>query len=171
MYPSEKLPEIFDVLVNKMSWESLPPTENSIEKINSHFNMKLPQSLINFALKSNNFSGWFSGLGEDYQSTSHIIRVNSLYRQKRMRREGKWVKSMPRNYVIINLGFDEDCDCIDIDTFNPDTGEYNIKYWSPGIEDGAVHEDFYNYINSHLMFWSKDIKGEKLSKINEILSA
>jgi len=58
---------------------------------------------------------------------------------------------IPRNLVIFNLGFDEDCDCFDLDKFDETTGEYEIKYWYPGYDDiTTTHLDFPSYMQSHL---------------------
>lgn len=128
-----------------------PPTKFSIEKINEHFGMQLPASLIQVVRCWRNSGGWLAGLGPDYESPEHIIRTNSYWRNRRPKRR------IPRNLVIFNRGFDDDCDCLDLDRFDPATGEYGIRYWTPGIssESPLIFATFEEYMRATIKGWSQ----------------
>jgi hypothetical protein len=156
------LAALFDHVLNGWRAPYDRPTASSIAKINAHFDCVLPKPFVLFAQKSTQFSSWFSALGRNFESADHIVRINSLYRKKRQRRNGQWVYAKPRNLVIINLGFDADCDCLDLDAFDPETGEYQIRYWSPGVAESAAAAapSFEAYILKHIASWAPK-SGEK----------
>jgi hypothetical protein len=147
---SESLIELirrFDAVVPAY-WEGPPPpTSISLIRIEKHFSMTVPHSLVEFARNSKSFGSWFASLGPDYGNRNHIIRINSYWRQKRK------TKAIPKNLVALNIGFDEDLDCFDLGQFNEGTQEYAIQYWSPGINDGTRYTDFPAYIESCVSFW------------------
>jgi hypothetical protein len=129
------------------------PTSHSIAKISEHFGMTLPASLREFVVGWRSSGSWFAGFGPDYHSRDHVIRINSYWRRRRKTRR------LPRHFVIVNRGFDEDCDCLDLTTFDPVTGEYAIRYWSPGISDGEVHGSFPEYADALLKYWEAQAGG------------
>jgi|GEM_PF-2357188 len=124
-------------------------TESSIHKINNHFGIVLPKSFLYFAKNSKKFGSWFCGFGEDYLSRQHVIRINSYWRRRRKS------KRIPTGFVVINIGFDEDCDCIDLNSFDALTGEYQIVYWSPYLEPPFMqrYNNFPDYIEFQIKSW------------------
>jgi hypothetical protein len=126
-----------------------PPraTTFSIARINAHFGITLPADLVEFARCSKAFGNWFASIGPDYESPNHIIRINSYWRRRRRTR------SMPRNLVAINLGFDDDLDCLDVSSYDPMSGEYHIQYWSPGVESVAPSSTFLSYVETLVKTW------------------
>ncbi len=132
--------EHFDQKVHSCYAPHPKPTNDSIEKINDHFGIQLPGALIEFARHSNSFSSWFASIGPDFDSHTHIIRINSFWRRRRKTRR------IPTDLVIINLGHDEDCDCLDVSSYDPESGEYEIQYWCPEVSNGKRWQDFHTYI-------------------------
>jgi hypothetical protein len=130
------------------------PSEWSIRKINAHFNFVLPDDLITFAKHARFYGRRFASLGDDYDSPSHIIRINSYWRRRRQKR------AVPRNLVAINRGFDDDLDCLDISSIDAATGEYAVQYWFPGIDESDAsrsrYGSFREYIESQVRAWSQD---------------
>lgn len=153
-YRSMKLESIIDRAnrceMHAMGFQHPRPTRHSIAKINSHFDITLPQSLLEFVRCWRSSGCWLASLGPDYESGSHIIRINSYWRQRRRTRR------IPSNLVIINRGFDDDLDCLDLTQFNPNTGEYAVRYWSPGIPDGEAYTSFPEYMDSQIRFWKSE---------------
>jgi len=147
----EQLASEFDSLVKPVSTYVTPrPTESSLQRINAHFGISLPLDLVEFAAHSRNFGHWFASLGDDYTSTKHIIRINSYWRRRRRTR------AAPRGLVIINIGFDDDLDCIDISSLDRAAGEYAIRYWSPGVEAAGlrVYGSFREYVEATVNYWA-----------------
>ena len=146
--------EFDDLHLPAVAFAVEPPTDSSIRKINTHFAIELPHELILFAKLSKSFGSWFASLGEDYDSPKHIIRINSYWRRRRKTR------AIPRNLLIINRGFDDDLDCIELDSLNVSTGACSIRYWFPGCapEDSTVYPTFVEYVQTNVGFWKKSRK-------------
>lgn len=149
LYPLDKMIRVFDELAGGYWANFERPTTQSIAHINQHFRVKLPAALVEFAYRSEHYSTWFAGLGEDYANPMHIIRITSHYRNMRRRKHGdKWRRAMPGQYIVINHGHDDDCDCIDTADWNAETGEFRLGYWCPGMEALEFRQDsFLHYIN------------------------
>ncbi len=148
----DKLIKRFDMIMS-ICQEDIPrPTKNSIDNINKHFGITLPKSLIYFAINSKFFGTWFASLGDNYTYPHHIIRINSYWRRRRRTRR------IPRNLIIINIGHDEDLDCMDKNSRNSETGEYTIRYWCPEVNDEYQNNeyqytDFFDYIKRCVNYW------------------
>src|SRR3954469_5593881 len=125
------------------------PTEFSIRRISEHFQISLPQSLLEFVRSWRASGTWFASLGDDYDSPLHIIRINSYYRRRRMTRR------LPRNLVIFNQCHDEDCDCFNLEAYDPATGEYEIRYWYPGFDEVVSYPSFLHYMDFQISGWQK----------------
>jgi hypothetical protein len=138
----------FDEVLPPFFPEHPRPTSHSIARIESHFGITLPRALLDFARSASRFGCWFSSLGPDYDNRAHIIRVNSFWRNRRR------TKRIPRKLVAFTIGFDDDLDCFDTDAHDTVAGEYEIRYWSPGVEDaGSRHASFAAYVESHIRSW------------------
>jgi len=147
----EQLASEFDSLLKPLSTYVAPrPTESSLQRIHAHFGISLPRDLVEFATLSRHFGHWFASLGEDYTSPQHIIRINSYWRRRRRTR------AIPKNLIIINIGFDDDLDCLDMASLSPATGEYSIRYWSPGVDSAGVrvYSSFLEYIEEMTSSWA-----------------
>lgn len=126
------------------------PTPDSISKIQDYFGCILPKSLIRFCEKSEHYGDWLASLGPDYDSPNHIKNINKLWRS-----EVDPEERIPSNLLIINVGYDEDLDCIDVDTFDSETGEYLITYWSYDVppEESDLSDSFFSYMAKQVRGW------------------
>jgi len=126
------------------------PTEKSINEIEDHFRIRLPESLIEFCLASINYDSWFTSVGENYQSFNHIIRANSHYKKIRRRVGGVWKYKKPSNFLVINAGSHDKCLCIDTNKYCKVSGEFGLQYWLSGYESefGDAYINFPAYIQS-----------------------
>lgn len=125
------------------------PTPFSIRRINEHFQMTLPASFLQFVRSWRSSGNWFAGLGSDYDSPFHIIRINSFWRRRRRTRR------IPHNLVIFNRGHDEDCDCFNLDVYDPASGEYEIRYWFPGFKEIVSYPSFFDYMKLQVNGWQE----------------
>jgi hypothetical protein len=116
------------------------PTPASIKRINSELKVELPESLVEFARRSERFGTWFAGLGEDYDSPFHILQLNSHAHEASL--DGV---PMPPHLVMINQGYDEDYECFDLRR-SRQAGEYSIRYWSPGVATWSLSLSFPAYV-------------------------
>lgn len=131
------------------------PTRQSIGRIETHFGIALPPALIEVALHSRSFGRWFAGLGPDYTSLDHIIRINSYCRRRRRSR------AIPKYLIAFNVGFDEDFYCFDARHYNHQTGEYFIRYWSPGMEEGDPYCSVAEYLEVCVKGWETARRGRR----------
>lgn len=143
----EKLAEQYEKVVGYVVCEAEPPTAESIALIESSLGITLPDSLVRFAAAAPRYGNWLASLGPDYDSPTHILNIN---------RPGQ-IPYKPDNFVIINVGYDEDYECIDLETLDRCTGEYLITYWSPTVPqaESALYESFMDCMASNIKFWSE----------------
>jgi len=125
------------------------PSEFSIRRINEHFQMTLPESLLEFVRSWRSSGRWFASLGGDYDSPEHIIRINSYWRRRRITRR------LPHNFVVFNLCHDEDCDCFNLGAYDRTTGEYEIRYWYPGFNEIVSYPSLLHYMDLQISGWQK----------------
>jgi hypothetical protein len=121
--------------------EVKPPTSASIKRISGELKIELPESLVEFARRSERFGAWFAGLGEDCDSPFHTLQLNS------QAHEASAVDGvpMPPHPVMINQGYDEDYECFDLRR-GRQAGEYSIRYWSPGVATWSLSPSFPAYV-------------------------
>jgi hypothetical protein len=81
---------------------------------------------VQLAKHSAAYDAYFLSIGADYASQSHIIRVNSYWRRRRMKRR------IPPNLVVITEGYMDDLFWC-LDTSSPCcTGDgYAVQFWCP----------------------------------------
>jgi hypothetical protein len=132
-----------------------PPNKQSLKVIREHFGVDLPPSLVELARSTRAFGSWFASLGDDYQDHWHIMRVNSRARRMRRRRNGRWSFVKPAHLLVINRGHDDDFDCIDLRTRDPETGECKVRYWSPDGDDVPVADTFHGYVEDLVREWRR----------------
>ncbi|OUS29205.1 hypothetical protein A9Q99_08810 [Gammaproteobacteria bacterium 45_16_T64] len=148
------LPLLFDNLMNPerpyvpKGGETVKPTDASIGHIQRHFGVKLPESLIEFALQSDHYDCWFAGLGDDYSSSNHIVRINSHYKKIRRRKGGAWAYTKPKDFILVHADFDGRCLCLNAGKPSAMLGEYELQYWFSGYEKefGDKYSSFECYI-------------------------
>lgn len=105
-------------------FSATPPTIESIRRINDQLGIRLPESFVDFARRCDCYGVWFASIGEDFESSMHILNLNRIFHSD----YGDGYTPLPETLVLINHGHDGDCDCIDIRVQNAD-GEYPIVYW------------------------------------------
>jgi SMI1-KNR4 cell-wall len=145
----EEIARQYDEVIGSIICVAQSPTNESIATIEEQLGILLPNDLIEFARASKNYGNWLASIGPDYESTTHIVNINS-----RLREEGK----LPSNFIAINVGYDEDWDCIDMSTYEEKTGESLITCWAEGVpqRESELYGSFFDYIKSQVEFWSKN---------------
>lgn len=128
-----------------------PPTDKSIKHIQKELGLTLPKSLIEFAKHSELYGNWLASLGPDFESGTHILELNRYWHSSEAEEQ------LPDNLIVINVGYDEDLNCLDTDIYNDDSGEFYITYWSPGVTDSDVeiYDSFPTYIAAQIELWEE----------------
>ena len=150
MIAFEKLIALFD-LGEATVWPVRRPTAESIGAINRHFGVSLPPLLIKLAQQSERFGAHFASLGDDFENDFHIIRVNRLFASKRRRTPQGWRRAKPEYLLVFNHGHDDDCDCLDLRSWNPESGDYRVRYWTPSDRERAPVPD-HSWLSFHAYF-------------------
>ena len=145
-----KLAKQFDHGQSHIIYTAPAPTEKSVAKIEEHFGHCLPMSLITFAKHSEHYGNWLASLGEDYDSRTHIININN-----QRHNEPNAEERLPQNFLIINVGYDDDFDCMDLETYDNEADEYLISYWYPGIDlrESTLYESFFDCMAAQVRGW------------------
>lgn len=149
------------------------PTSQSIAAINSHFGISLPPMLIEFSRRSEKFGCYFASLGEDYSSPFHIIPINRQAARIRRRRQRQWQYVKPPYLLVINHGYDDDYDCLDLRAWNSETGDYRLQYWAPDVADLESEKGwatFHEYLEEFALPDLKRLRGEERTRVLEILN-
>lgn len=143
----EELAECYERTIGYIIHRAEPPTKESIARIEQELGIKLPHSFLRFTAAAPNYGNWLASIGPDYDSPTHILNIN---------RPGQ-VLGKPQKFIIINVGYDEDYECIDIETLDRLSGEYLITYWSPGVDlrESELYESFMDLMISNIRFWAK----------------
>jgi hypothetical protein len=128
-------------------FSALPPTVESVCRINHELGIRLPESLLDFAHQCDCYGVWFASIGEDFESPMHILNLNRIFHTEH--EDG--YTPLPETLVLINHGHDADCDCIDTSIQNVE-GEYSIIYWdyeaSSSFVPTRLFENFPLYLES-----------------------
>jgi hypothetical protein len=145
----EILAEEYEKNVGNIVYFAAQPTDESVKRIEEELGTKLPSSLIKFAKASKNYGNWLASLGPDYDALNHILNIN-----RELKDEGK----LPENFIAINVGYDEDYSCLDVETYNVDEDEYLITYWASGVQlcESTLSENFPGYMQENINFWSRN---------------
>ncbi len=144
----EELAKRYEQTIGPIIHKAAPPTTDSIAKIERTLNIKLPPSLLRFTTAAPNYGNWLASIGPDYDSPTHILNIN----------QPEQFPTKPQNFIIINIGYDQDYDCIDLETQDKQSGDYLITYWSPDIDlrESGLHENFMDYMSLTIQFWAKN---------------
>lgn len=145
----KSLAEKYEKNVGCIVHTAAQPTEESVQRIEEELGAKLPSSLVEFAKESKNYGNWLASIGPDYTATNHILNINRMLREEGV---------LPTNFIVINVGYDEDYSCIDVDTYDVDEDEYLITYWAPDVSlrESDLSENFLSYLKSNIDYWSKN---------------
>lgn len=125
------------------------PSDSSITRVSEHFGLVLPSDLVQLAKHSKYYAAHFLSIGSDYSSPLHIIRANSYWRRRRPKRR------IPKNLVILNIGYDDNYWCLDLSSQNKN-GEYAIQFWCPeeiswfGAKPVLWYPSFREYVEDHI---------------------
>lgn len=166
------LSKIFDLMYEGRSVGNVNlPTEESIIEIEKGIGCSLPPSLIWLSQNCNYFGKWFASLGSDFENPDHILNINKIFREPDLDNPKA---GLPDWYVMLNLGFDENCIGFDSRSQDPETGEYPLIYWDSSEGIGFTPDDAMSmeaYLNNLVVFWILRVvdesKKERIKKIIE----
>jgi hypothetical protein len=144
----EELAEQYERSIGPVYHSAERPTFESVATIEAQLGCKLPNSLVRFASAAPNYGNWLASIGPDYDSPTHILKINS----------DNYIQHKPGNFVIINIGFDEDYECMDTQTYHPETDEYLITYWSPDVplRESELFDGFLQCMGKNISFWQEN---------------
>ena len=124
--------------------KGIKATEESIEKIERELEFKIPSQLIKISTIAKYYTVWFGSIGENYSSRDHILNLNREFTSEIIK-----ARPLPDDLVLINHGYDGDCDCIS----RNDSGANSVEYFSSDFDYGgqrkvlaASFEDYLRYI-------------------------
>jgi hypothetical protein len=145
----EELVAAYEKNIGNVVHVALPPTRASVARIEKELGIKLPGSMVQFAMLSPNYGNWLASLGPDYYSSTHIVAIN-----KRLESEGR----KPKSFVAINIGYDGDYSCIDTETYDHETDEYLITYWASDVPstEAALSDSFPIYMEENIECWRRN---------------
>ena len=121
------------------SWyPSAAATAKSVARIEAELKIALPQDFIELSQKCAPYGGWFSSIGEDFESPNHILRANESFRE-----EDDDYQPLPLHLVMLNHGHDGDCDCWDTSREPNADGGFPIIYFD--ATTGEVRNSNYDF--------------------------
>jgi hypothetical protein len=133
-------------------FSALPPTVESVRRINHELGVRLPESFLDFARRCDCYGVWFASIGEDFESPTHILNLNRIFHTD----YGDGYMPLPEPLVLINHGYDGDCDCIDSSVQNAE-GEYSIIYWDCEASSSFVPTELFASFPLYLERIAKDV--------------
>jgi hypothetical protein len=95
------------------------PTPLSLKKINEQLGISIPPDFIKFAEAYTVYDIWFASIGDDIDNHNHILSLNKIFREE----------GLPSHLVMLNHGYDGDCDCWDTRQISA-SGEHPILYYN-----------------------------------------
>jgi hypothetical protein len=119
-------------------FSALPPTVESVHRINHELGIKLTESFLDFAGRCDYYGVCFASIGEDFESPIHILNLNRIFHTD----NGDGYTPLPETLVLLNHGHDGDCDCIDTRVQNVE-GEYSIIYWDCEASSSCVPTELF----------------------------
>jgi hypothetical protein len=145
----EELAKRYDEVIGTLIHKAAAPTAESIKHIEASLGVKLPVTLVNFAKSTTNYGNWLASIGPDFDSPTHILVINQELRDE---------YRIPKNLVVINVGYDNDYDCMDTETYSSNTGEYLITYWAYDVpqRESELYGSFQEYMHKQIEFWGKN---------------
>lgn len=96
-----------------------PPTDASLQRIASELGIFIPLLFTEIARVCPAYGGWFGSIGNDFASHNHILSINQTFRGL----------GLTSRYVLLNHGYDGDCDAWDLEAKRSPNGEMPIVYF------------------------------------------
>jgi hypothetical protein len=121
------LPASFEPWGSAGMYQALPPTQESINRINAELGITIPPLFVEVAASCSSYGGWFNSIGDDFTSHMHITALNRSFREYGL---------SPR-YVLLIHGHDGYCDAWDTEGTSP-SGEPPIVNFNYDTERPAV---------------------------------
>lgn len=146
-----------------------PATESSVAHILTELNVVIPNDFIALSQKCPAYGGWFASIGENYSSPYHIIQTNQSFRENEQKH-----KALPSHLIVLNHGYDGDCDCWDKQREPNANGEFPIVYYeaASGQIQNPVYDfpSFASYIEYFCLAKAKEATPPRRKKIRELLA-
>jgi hypothetical protein len=140
------LPAAFEPWGSSTWYPSRPPTDLSVQRIESELGIRLPPLFVNIARACPSYGGWFGSIGEDFASHNHIVQINRAFR----------TEGLDPRYVLLNHGHDGDCDVWDTQPPLAGDGERPIVYFNYDVDRHStrgfriIAASFAAYIDAHV---------------------
>jgi hypothetical protein len=128
MHSVDELVDLLDAAAEPWAgavmYRAEPATRTSMARIEKELDVRVPPLLVELSQRSPGFGVLFAGLGEDWESPGHILRLNETVHRAR-RRDG--IRALPAALVMFNRGEDHECVCWDRDRAG-EGGEHPIVW-------------------------------------------
>ena len=99
---------------NSFQWcRSAPATPESLKRISDELHIEIPVDFVLLSQRCEFYKSWLASIGEYYSNHRHIIKLNKIWHEKEFEGDNE---VLPPHLVIINHGYDGDCDCWDTRT-------------------------------------------------------
>lgn len=140
MIPLPVLFEVFELAFGTRDWRlsAATATEKSIARISGELKIEIPRDFAALSQNCASHGNWFSSIGEDYGTPNHILQAN-----KSMRVGNKSYNALPSHLIVLNHGFDGDCDCWDTQRAPNENGEFSIVYYE--ASSGKIRNPNYDF--------------------------
>jgi hypothetical protein len=129
--PFETLTELFEIATAQWSqrpWaRAAKPTLDSIARIQRELGIHIPDDFARLAAACPSYGSWLASIGNDFNSASHLTRLNKVFHQSRPPDAEDGYAELPSHFIMLNHGYDGDCDCWDTRVVTA-SGEHPIVY-------------------------------------------
>jgi hypothetical protein len=167
MLTTKQLVQLFDLgsagYRHRCSRPAPGPTGQSIARINRELGIELPQSFVDFSRQCDCYGSYFSSIGEDYESDSHILTRNHVFHT-----DAEGYTPLPGHLILINNGHDGDCECFDTRT-RGSAGEYPIVYWDgtagPGFVPSEPLPTFPHFLEKIAIYRARSVDESRAARI------
>jgi hypothetical protein len=126
----ETLIELFEIATAPWSpgpWaRAAKPTPASLARIQRELGVRIPDDLARLAAACPSYGAWLGSIGDDFNNASHMLRLNEFFHRSPSGEEAGYA-ALPAHLVMLNHGYDGDCDCWDTRVVAA-SGEHPIIY-------------------------------------------
>ncbi|HEX7862322.1 MAG TPA: SMI1/KNR4 family protein [Verrucomicrobiae bacterium] len=168
MLPFEAIAELFEIVTSERSqwpWaRGKPPSAASVRQIEVSLGIRIPDEFQRLAATCPSYASWLASIGDDFASEVHLLKLNQLYHANILEEDG--YAPLPEHYVMLNHGYDGDCDCWDTRVVTEE-GEHPIVYVSVDNEVttiGKRFETFREYAKSYVLSRAADAPDPRARK-------